>query len=60
MITNNETKLIKYAKKMNVFVNKIGQVNGSSFKIRNEFEISLKNLITYNKNWYNFYLESKK
>ena len=37
--------------KMNIFVKNIGKVKGDLFKIRNEFEISLKDLITYNKQW---------
>ena len=60
IITNNEKKLLKYAKKMNVFVKNIGKVKGSSFKIINEFEISLKDLITYNKQWFKNYIDIEK
>ena len=60
IITNNEKKLLKYAKKMNVFVKNIGKVEGNSFKIRNEFEISLKDLITYNKQWFKNYIDIEK
>ncbi|MFL2650090.1 MAG: phosphoribosylformylglycinamidine synthase subunit PurL [Alphaproteobacteria bacterium] len=60
IITNNEKKLLKYAKKMKVSVKKIGKVEGSLFKIRNEFEISLKELITYNKQWFKNYVDIKK
>ena len=58
--TNNEKKLVKYAKKMDVFIKKIGKVEGNSFKIINEFEISLKDLITYNKKWFKNFIEIKK
>ena len=60
IITNNEKKLLKYAKKMKVSVKKIGKVEGSLFKIINEFEISLKELITYNKQWFKNYVDIKK
>ena len=58
--TNNEKKLVKYAKRMGVFIKKIGKVEGNSFNIRNEFEISLKDLITYNKKWFKNFIEIKK
>jgi phosphoribosylformylglycinamidine synthase len=57
---SNEKKLVKYAKKMDVFIKKIGKVEGNSFKIINEFEISLKDLITYNKKWFKNFIEIKK
>jgi phosphoribosylformylglycinamidine (FGAM) synthase-like enzyme len=60
IITNNEKKLLKYAKKMNVSIKNIGKVKGSLFKIRNEFEISLKDLITYNKRWFKNYIDIEK
>ena len=60
IITNNEKKLLRYAKKKNVFVKNIGKVEGNSFKIRNEFEISLKDLITYNKQWFKNYIDIEK
>ena len=45
---------------MKVFVRKIGKVEGDSFNIRNEFEISLKDLITYNKKWFKNYIDIEK
>ena len=60
IITNNGKKLVKYAKKMNIFVKNIGKVKGDLFKIRNEFEISLKDLITYNKQWFRNYIDTEK
>ena len=60
IITNNGKKLVKYAKKMNIFVKNIGKVKGDLFKIRNEFEISLKDLITYNKQWFKNYIDTEK
>ena len=60
IITSNEKKLLKYAKKMNVSIKNIGKVKGSLFKIRNEFEISLKDLITYNKRWFKNYIDIEK
>ena len=47
-------------KKKDIYIKKIGKVEGSSFKIRNEFEISLKDLITYNKKWFKNFIEIKK
>ena len=47
-------------KKKNVFAKNIGKVEGNSFKIRNEFEISLKDLITYNKQWFKNYIDIEK
>jgi len=45
---------------MDGFIKKIGKVEGNSFNIRNEFEISLKDLITYNKKWFKNFIEIKK
>ena len=54
--TNSE----HHNKIMDIFIKKIGKVEGNSFKIINEFEISLKDLITYNKKWFKNFIEINK
>ncbi len=60
VITSDENDLLRLSKKCSVDIQKIGKVTGNSFKIINEFEISVKELITYNKAWFKNYTKNVK
>ena len=58
--TKNKEKLVKLATQKNITIQKVGKSEGDLFKISNEFEISVKKLVTYNKLWFKNYLNGEK
>ena len=56
VISKKHDNLIKLAKKNNVSLEWIGKVKGKSLKIKNSFDISVKELINYNNKWFNNYM----
>ena len=52
LISNKTEKLIQSAKQNNVKYQILGSVKGNSLKIKNTLEISVKELIDYNKRFF--------
>ena len=55
VITKNDEKIMNYAEKKKVFIEKIGNTRGDSLTIKNNFKISNKELININNKWFKNY-----
>ena len=56
IISKKSDNLIELAKQRTVSLEPIGKVRGKSLKIKNSFDISIKELINYNNMWFNKYM----
>ncbi len=52
IITKKPEKLKELSENEGIFIENIGKVKGNSLNIKNSFEISVKDLNTYNKKWF--------
>ena len=57
LIVNNDNILKEFAISHNIEINKVGEVNGENFTLKNQFEIPVKRLIKYNSNWFERYIK---
>ena len=55
IITKKPEKLKELSENEGIFIENIGKVKGNSLNIKNSFEISVKDLNTYNKKWFSEY-----
>ena len=56
IISKKNESLTELAKKSKVLLKQIGKVKGKSLKIKNSFDISIKELINNNNKWFNNYM----